>query len=103
MAKISVTAHEAERSEAVLIDVREPYERETARVAGVLPLPLYDLLSGERGLPRDRPLVVVDQDGSRAPFAARILRERGYTAIALEGGAEAWVRMVRRQGGPARP
>ena len=47
-----------------------------------------DQIAGE--LDRDRPLIVVCDDGERSATLAEELREEGFQAASLEGGAKAW-------------
>jgi rhodanese-related sulfurtransferase len=72
---------------ALLLDVREAYRRERRPVQASLHRPLSLLLADDSGLPRDRPLLVLTDEGEGARFAAAVLDQRGYTAYAVEGGA----------------
>lgn len=77
------------REGALLIDIREGYERDLLRVSGARHVPLFDILRNEEAVPRGGTLLVLDHDGSRGAFGARVLRERGHDALAVEGGARA--------------
>lgn len=70
----------------VLVDIREGYERARVPVGGAVTAPLFDVLAGTADLPRSR-LIVVAEDAPRAAFGARVLRERGFDAVALDRGA----------------
>ncbi|GEM_PF-4611490 len=72
---------------ALLLDVREAYRRERWPVGATLQRPLGLLLADDSGLPRDRALLVVTEEGETARLAAAVLKERGYEAYAVEGGA----------------
>ncbi|MBI4424111.1 MAG: molybdopterin-synthase adenylyltransferase MoeB [Elusimicrobia bacterium] len=81
-----------ERCEAVLvIDVREPRERELGVIEGSVSIPLGQLAQRAAGLPRDRDIVLHCQSGRRSARAVELLRERGFTRVAhLAGGLDAW-------------
>ncbi len=79
----------------VLIDVREPGEREVVSIPGALPVPLAQVRAGagegiaqvETGIP----VLVHCKSGSRSAEAVRILRGRGVDATDVAGGVLAWV------------
>ncbi len=75
----------------LIVDVREPWEYEVARVAGSQLLPLGQLVERAASLPRDRDLVLLCHHGMRSQQAAQWLRSAGYTRVAnLAGGIDAW-------------
>ena len=74
-----------------LIDVREPYEYEIARIDGSRLIPLGELETRLSDLPRTGPLVLQCHSGGRSEHAVRVLQEAGFeNAVNLEGGIEAW-------------
>jgi adenylyltransferase/sulfurtransferase len=74
-----------------LIDVREPFEYEIARIEGSRLIPLGDLETRISELPKTGVLVLQCHSGGRSEHAARILREAGFAnAVNLEGGIDAW-------------
>jgi rhodanese-related sulfurtransferase len=74
------------RTDAVVLDVREPDEFEAGHVPGAINLPLSQLRSRHGELPRERDLWVCCVVGQRAYYATRFLRQRGYRARNLSGG-----------------
>ncbi len=77
-----------------LLDVRTPMEHQIARLDGAALIPVQELdrRAGEVegiGRPED-PLVVYCHHGVRSHQATTLLRERGYPAINLAGGIDAW-------------
>jgi adenylyltransferase/sulfurtransferase len=77
----------------LLLDVREPSERERAHIAGAQLLPLARLDSELGALSdwKDATVVVHCHKGVRSARAARALAERGFTDVwSLAGGIEAW-------------
>ncbi|HTY93348.1 MAG TPA: rhodanese-like domain-containing protein [Steroidobacteraceae bacterium] len=75
----------------LVLDVRENWEREAARLPGTLDIPLMQLPGRVAELPRDRPIVVMCHGGVRSMQAARFLVHNGFTEVAnLTGGIHAW-------------
>src|SRR5436189_3015687 len=74
-----------------LIDVRETFEYEIARIDGARLIPLGEIAERADELPRDRPIVVHCHSGRRSAEAVRLLQQRGFGNIYnLEGGIDAW-------------
>jgi adenylyltransferase/sulfurtransferase len=74
-----------------LIDVREPYEYEIARIDGSRLIPLGELETHVSELPRTGTLVLQCHSGGRSEHAVRILQEAGFeNALNLVGGIDAW-------------
>lgn len=77
---------------ARLIDVREPWEFETARVDGSLLMPMGDVPSrAHQELDPEERLVVVCHHGIRSMNVTVWLRNQGFEqAQSLRGGIDAW-------------
>ena len=74
-----------------VLDVRAPEEWAAGHLPGVPNVPLGHLAEQLDALPRDRPLVVHCQGGSRSAIAASVLRAHGFaTVVNLTGGYGAW-------------
>lgn len=74
-----------------ILDVREPVEREIARLSNTLEIPLGELRERLGELPRDREIVVYCLTGNRSSQATRLLAEAGFPNVrSLEGGIRAW-------------
>ena len=74
-----------------LIDVREQYEYEMARIEGSRLMPLGELETRMDELPRQGTLVLQCHSGGRSEHAVRILQEAGFeNAVNLAGGIDAW-------------
>jgi hydroxyacylglutathione hydrolase len=79
------------RGEATVIDVRNADEWDAGHLAGVPNLPLGGLADRIDELPRDRPVVLHCQSGTRSVIAASVLKAHGLTnVIDMKGGYEAW-------------
>jgi rhodanese-related sulfurtransferase len=81
-----------------LIDVREPFEHQTARIEGADLVPMRTVPQALDGLKErggEAPLVVFCHHGVRSLQVAAFLRRRGIAnARSLEGGIDLWSRTV---------
>ena len=74
-----------------LIDVREPFEYEIARIDGAKLIPLGEIAERVDELDREQPIIVHCHSGSRSAQAVRLLQQRGFANVYnLEGGIDAW-------------
>jgi len=76
----------------MIIDVREPREFKRGHIPGAVSIPLFELLTADVQLPRDKPVVFVCRSGRRSARAAyTFLHEKGYPMVSvLSGGLQAW-------------
>ena len=74
----------------LLLDVRTPAEHAADAIEGSYLLPVQELSSRVRELPRDREIVVYCRVGNRSAFAASFLAKQGYSVKNLEGGIMTW-------------
>ncbi len=77
-----------------LLDVREPWEEDIARLPGALEIPMNDVPSRLAELPKDREIVVICRSGARSARIAEYLDRMGYRATNLTGGMLAWIQEV---------
>ena len=80
----------------VLIDVREPWEFEAARMAGARLLPMGDVPSlAHQELDPEDHIVVICHHGIRSMNGTAWLRQQGFEkAQSMRGGIDAWSRVV---------
>lgn len=80
----------------VLVDVREPYEWEIARLPGARLIPLGAIVhGGPPAIPRDANIVVYCHHGQRSAMAAETLAAYGFRRVRnLVGGIDRWSRDV---------
>jgi hydroxyacylglutathione hydrolase len=79
------------RGELAVVDVRGRAEWEAGHLPGVPNIPLGALPDRLAELPRDRPVVLHCQGGSRSAIAASVLRAHGFQDVVnLEGGFRGW-------------
>src|SRR5437660_4579170 len=74
-----------------LIDVREPFEYEIARIDGAKLIPLGEISERADELQREQPIIIHCHSGQRSAQAVRLLQRRGFSNVYnLEGGIDAW-------------
>jgi adenylyltransferase/sulfurtransferase len=74
-----------------LIDVREPFEFEIARIDGAKLIPLGEIVECANELRREKTFILHCHSGRRSAEAVRLLKEQGFANVYnLEGGIDAW-------------
>ena len=74
-----------------IVDVREEFEYEIARIEDSKLIPLGELPARLDELQQDEEIVLLCKSGARSAHAAELLRAAGFTrAHNLEGGIDAW-------------
>src|SRR5213080_2014075 len=74
-----------------LVDVREPFEYEIARIDGAQLIPLGEIAERAGELQREQQIVVHCHSGTRSAQAVRLLQHSGFNNVYnLEGGIDAW-------------
>ena len=86
------TADLLRENKVKLIDVREPWEFESARIAGSVPMPMGDVPArAHQELDPDERLVVLCHHGMRSMNVTVWLRNQGFEQVqSLRGGIDAW-------------
>ena len=78
-----------------LIDVREPYELDLAKIEGAKLIPLGEVEERSGEIERGRDIVVFCHAGVRSARAVQLLQRAGFTNIYnLEGGIDAWSEQI---------
>ncbi|HZK59610.1 MAG TPA: rhodanese-like domain-containing protein [Cryobacterium sp.] len=90
-----ITADELERTaaaeNAVIVDVRNPGERDQGFIPGTIHIPLAQIARRHRELDGAAALIIHCAGGWRSSVAASMLRERGYANVSdVTGGYNAW-------------
>jgi rhodanese-related sulfurtransferase len=80
-----------------VLDVREPWEVQTASVTpdefDLLAIPMNEIPARLNELPQDRPIACLCHHGHRSQRVAMFLEHQGFTDVAnIAGGIEAWSR-----------
>jgi rhodanese-related sulfurtransferase len=75
----------------VLLDVREPWEFELARIEGSKLIPMSQLEGRFTELDPDAETIVICHHGSRSAYVTQILQRSGFeNVLNLEGGLDAY-------------
>lgn len=78
-------------NEAVLLDVREGYEREISKIDGALHIPMGQIPARLSELPKDRPILVHCHHGGRSLRVVQFLKSNGFHQTAnVSGGIDSW-------------
>ena len=85
-----------EGAELTLLDVREPWEFETANISGAKLMPMGEVPSrAHQELDPDDHIIVVCHHGVRSMNVTVWLRQQGFeNAQSMRGGIDAWSRYV---------
>jgi sulfur-carrier protein adenylyltransferase/sulfurtransferase len=79
----------------VLLDVREPWERDLADIAGSVHIPMGSIAERMADVPADRDVVVYCHHGVRSRAVVDDLTQQGRPRVAnLRGGIDEWSRTV---------
>ena len=80
----------------LLLDVREPWEFQTASLPDALLMPMGEVASrAHQELDPDTPIVVLCHHGARSLSVTMWLRNQGFDhAQSLAGGIDAWSRTI---------
>lgn len=77
--------------DAQLVDVRTPNEYSKGSLAGAVNIPAADLVSRIDTLDKNRPVILVTQNGRRAQQELKQFKNKGFSDVyVLEGGLVAW-------------
>ena len=84
-----------DEAKPLLLDVREPWEWQTARIEGAQHLPMGQIPSSTEQLDRTRPTVVICHHGIRSLQVIAFLQRQGFDNLHnLQGGIDAWSREI---------
>ena len=88
---------QAQSARPVLLDVREPWEVQTASVEpldfDLVAIPMNEIPARLSELPQDRPIACLCHHGARSLRVAMFLAQQGYSDVAnVAGGIDAWAR-----------
>ena len=83
------------REQPQLLDVREPWEWQTARIEGAKHIPMREIQARAGELDKGREVVAICHHGGRSQQVAMFLEKHGFAKIHnLQGGLDAWSRTV---------
>jgi adenylyltransferase/sulfurtransferase len=85
-----LAARLASEDDLVLLDVRQAWESDWARIDGGTLITLQTLQARLVEIPRDREMVAYCHHGMRSLMAAKFLRQEGFRARSLKAGIDHW-------------
>lgn len=88
---------QAQGGDALVLDVREPWELQTASIAPqgfeLVAIPMNTIPARLQELDRDRPVACLCHHGGRSQRVAMFLEQQGFGRVAnIAGGIDAWSR-----------
>ncbi len=86
---------DASRAKPLLLDVREPWEHQTARIEGSKLVPLGEVAERLGELDQQQEVVAICHHGGRSMQVAMFLEKNGFSKVHnLSGGMDAWSKSV---------
>jgi len=94
-AELSAWLADAGRARPLLLDVREPWEYDKARIEGSQLVPMNEIPARLAELDPDREVIAICHHGGRSMQVAMFLEKNGFAKVHnLAGGVDAWSRTV---------
>lgn len=94
-AELAAWLADSSREPPQLLDVREPWEWERARIEGSRHIPMREVPARLRELDPARDVVAICHHGGRSQQVAMFLEKNGFAKVHnLTGGIDAWSRTV---------
>ena len=86
---------DASREKPQLLDVREPWEWDTAHIEGAQLIPMREVPARVAELDPGKHVVAICHHGARSQQVAMFLEKNGFAKVHnLQGGVDAWSRTV---------
>ena len=83
------------RDKPLLLDVREPWEWEAARIEGSRHIPMREVPARLSEIDPESDVVAICHHGGRSQQVAMFLEKNGFSKVHnLQGGVDAWSRTV---------
>jgi rhodanese-related sulfurtransferase len=94
-AELAAWLTDSTRGKPVLLDVREPWEYEKARIEGARLVPMREIPARVGELDPSSEVVAICHHGGRSQQVALFLEKNGFNKVHnLVGGVDAWSRSV---------
>ena len=93
--QLQAALSDPDRPRPILLDVREPWEWQLARIEGSRHIPMRDIPGRSEELDKTQPTVVICHHGVRSLQVVAFLERQGYERVYnIAGGIDAWAREV---------
>jgi rhodanese-related sulfurtransferase len=94
-AELAAWLADAGRDKPLLLDVREPWEYDKARIEGARLVPMREIAARVSELDPSSEVVAICHHGGRSQQVAMFLEKNGFKKVHnLVGGVDAWSRSV---------
>ena len=94
-AELAAWLADKSRAAPLLLDVREPWEYDKARIAGSRLVPMGQVQARIAELSKENEVVAICHHGGRSLQIAMVLEKNGFSRVHnLAGGIDAWSRTV---------
>ncbi len=94
-AELAAWLADKSREAPLLLDVREPWEHDKARIGGSRLVPMGQIQARIGELSKENPVVAICHHGGRSMQVATFLEKNGFSRVHnLAGGIDAWSRTV---------
>lgn len=94
-AQLAAWLADASREKPLLLDVREPWEYQAARIEGSQLVPMREIPARVEEIDPDKAVVAICHHGGRSMQVAIFLERQGFKQVHnLMGGIDAWSRTV---------
>jgi rhodanese-related sulfurtransferase len=94
-AELAAWLSDSTREQPFLLDVREPWEYDKARIAGSKLVPMGEIARRVSELDEGKEVVAICHHGGRSMQVAMFLENNGFPRVHnLVGGVDAWARNV---------
>ncbi|OGA68066.1 MAG: sulfurtransferase [Betaproteobacteria bacterium RIFCSPLOWO2_12_FULL_65_14] len=94
-AQLAAWLADAGREKPLLLDVREPWEYQAARIEGSQLVPMREVPARVEEIDPDKEVVAICHHGGRSMQVAIFLERQGFKQVHnLMGGIDAWSRTV---------
>lgn len=80
------------KEDAIVLDIRESKEYGEGHIANALNIPYSKLATrlDELNKSKEKPIVLVCKSGQTVGMAGKMLKEKGFNAVRLQGGMMEW-------------
>ena len=88
---VQTTAELAQRSDVVILDVREQDELDAGHIPGALFIPMSEIQGRLSEVPKDKTVIVQCRSGNRSSQVTDYLQQQGFTNVRnMAGGINQW-------------